>query len=194
MPAAIPPDPIRHQHLHLLASRRSPHPQAHAIEKEIDIVIAQPRPMKLAHRFIQIPCQLRHRLRAYRLSGEGRHHPTHLPRADSTQECLPDQQRDPPPPAAENVSAPPAENSSPGCARCAAEWCRTGSRNPARNSPCGKLCAGRAAVHSAPPRKNGPAAAPTAARKTAATLAGSAHTDRPRSSLSSLLENVGNVP
>src|SRR5207249_11173021 len=36
----------------------------------------------------------------------------------------------PPPPAAENVSAPPAENSSPGCARCAAEWCQTGSRIP----------------------------------------------------------------
>src|SRR5437016_4778057 len=50
--------------------------------------------MKLAHRLIQIPRQLRHRLRTYRFSRDGRHHPTHLPRADPSQEGLPDQQRD----------------------------------------------------------------------------------------------------
>src|SRR5216684_1668008 len=46
VPTAITEDAVGHQHLDLLASRWSPHPQAHAIEKEIDIVVAQPRLMK----------------------------------------------------------------------------------------------------------------------------------------------------
>ena len=52
MPAAIAPDAIRHQHLHSFAARRSPHPQAHSIQKQIDVVVAQPRLMKLAHRSV----------------------------------------------------------------------------------------------------------------------------------------------
>src|ERR1700719_207887 len=93
VPAAIPPDPIGHQHLHLLASRRSPHPQTHPVQKQIDIVVAEPGLMKLAHRFIQIARQLRHRLRTYRLSRDGRHHPSYLPGRDASQKRLPDQQR-----------------------------------------------------------------------------------------------------
>src|SRR5260370_12180852 len=95
---------------------------------------------------------------------------------------------------AEIASVPPAENFSPECARCAAESCRTGSRNPARSSRCGSLAVFPACVHTAPSLKTGPVAAPTAARKTAAMLAGSAHTDRPKNSLSSPPENVGNPP
>src|SRR5712691_6761343 len=93
MPAATAADPIRHQHLHLLAPRRSPHPQTHSVQKEIDIVVTQPHLMKLAYRLIQIPRQLRYRLCAYRLPGDGRHYPTDLPRADAPQKRFPDQQR-----------------------------------------------------------------------------------------------------
>ena len=49
--------------------------------------------MKLAHRFIQIPRQLRHRLCAHGFSRDGGHHPTHLPGTDAPQKRLPDQQR-----------------------------------------------------------------------------------------------------
>ena len=49
--------------------------------------------MKLAHRLVQIPRQLRHRLRAYCLSRDGGHHPPYLPRADPAQKRFPDQPR-----------------------------------------------------------------------------------------------------
>src|SRR5438445_5350797 len=94
MPAPVTADPVGDQHLHLLASRRPPHPQAHSVQKEIDVVVTQPRLMKLAHRLVQIPRQLRHRLRAHRLSRDGGHYPSHLPGRDAAQKRLPDQQRD----------------------------------------------------------------------------------------------------
>ena len=56
--AAIAPDAIRHQHLHLFASRGSPHSQAHSIQKQIGIIVFQSCLMKLAHRLVQIPRQL----------------------------------------------------------------------------------------------------------------------------------------
>jgi hypothetical protein len=52
-------------------SPRPPHPQAHPIEKQV--VIAQPCPMKLAHRPVQIAGQLGHRLRTYRFPGDRGH-------------------------------------------------------------------------------------------------------------------------
>src|SRR2546428_4236015 len=66
--AAIAPNPVRHQHLYLLASRRPPHPQAHSVKKQIDIVVAQSCLMKLAHCLVQIPRQLRHRRGPHGLS------------------------------------------------------------------------------------------------------------------------------
>src|SRR5579862_9207656 len=94
VPTPVATYAIGDQHLHLLASGRSPHSQAYPVQEKIDVIVTQPRLMKLPHRLIQIPCQLRHRLRAYRFSGHGRHYPTHLPRADPAQKRLPDQQRD----------------------------------------------------------------------------------------------------
>src|SRR5664279_2371647 len=112
--------------------------QAHAIEKQIDIVVAQPCLMKLAHRLVQIPRQLRYRLSAHRLSRDARHYPTHLLIREAFLRGISTRRARPLRPAAENVSAPPAESSSPGCARCAAESYRSGSRNRARSTRCGK--------------------------------------------------------
>src|ERR1700689_2879690 len=83
--AAIPPDPIRHQHLYPLASRRPPHPQAHPVQKSIDIAVAHPGLMKLPHRLVQTPRKLGHGLRTYRLARDGGPHPPYLPGADPAQ-------------------------------------------------------------------------------------------------------------
>src|SRR5205814_7320047 len=97
----------------------------------------------------------------------------------------------PPPPAAETVANHGAESSSREYAQPAAGWCRSGSQNPARSSRCDRLAVGHAAVRTAPSPNSDRVAAPTAARKTAARLASSARTNRPRNSLSSPPENVG---
>src|SRR5204863_7548412 len=97
----------------------------------------------------------------------------------------------PPPPAAETVANHGAESSSREHAQPAAGWCRSGSQNPARSSRCDRLAVGHAAVRTAPSPNSDRVAAPTAARKTAARLASSARTNRPRNSLSSPPENVG---
>src|SRR5881394_4261741 len=91
----------------------------------------------------------------------------------------------PPPPAAETVANHGAESSSREYAQPAAGWCRSGSQNPARSSRCDRLAVGHAAVRTAPSPNSDRVAAPTAARKTAARLASSARTNRPRNSLSS---------
>src|SRR6516165_9892421 len=96
-------------------------------------------------------------------------------------------------PAAENVSAPPAENSSLGCAQCAAGSSRSESRNPVRSSRYGNAAASHADAHRAPSPKNGRVAAPTPVRKIAAMPAAFRRTDPPRNFLSVLLENVGNA-
>ena len=70
MPGAVVAHAVGHQHLHPLASRRTPHPQAHSVQKQIRVVVVQPRLMKLAHHFVQIPRQLRHRLRAHHFAGQ----------------------------------------------------------------------------------------------------------------------------
>jgi hypothetical protein len=150
--------------------------------------------MKLAHRLVQIPRQLRYRLSAHRLSRDGRHYPTHLLIREAFLRGISTRRARPLRPAAENVSAPPAESSSPGCARCAAESYRSGSRNRARSSRCGKLGADHAAVRSVLLRKNDPAAAPTSARKTAARLPGLSLQIAPQALFTSPPENVGNAP
>src|SRR5439155_15790917 len=66
-------------------------------------------------------------------------------------------------------------------------------QNPARSSRCDRLAVGHAAVRTAPSPNSDRVAAPTAARKTAPRLASSARTNRPRNSLSSPPENVGNA-
>src|SRR5438309_1133850 len=103
--AAVAPDAIRHQHLDLLASRRPSHPQAHSVQKKVGVVVVQPRLMKLAYRFIQIPRQLRYRLRAYGLASDGGHHSPHLPGRDPAQKRFPDQQR--------NFFGPPLKSPQP---------------------------------------------------------------------------------
>jgi len=56
MPAAIAAGSLRHQHLRTCCrARRSPHRRRSLVQKEIDIVVTQPRLMKLAYRLIQIP-------------------------------------------------------------------------------------------------------------------------------------------
>ena len=50
---AIAAHPVGHQHVHPLAPRRTPHPQAHSVQKQIRIIVAEPRLMKLSHRLIQ---------------------------------------------------------------------------------------------------------------------------------------------
>ena len=50
--------------------------------------------MKLPHRLVQIPRQLRYRLRAHAFSREGGHDSSHLPGRDPAQKRFPDQQRD----------------------------------------------------------------------------------------------------
>src|SRR5437870_4572564 len=97
------------------------------------------------------------------------------------------------PPAAETVANHGAESSSREYAQPAAGWCRSGSQNPARSSRCDRLAVGHAAVRTAPSPNSDRVAAPTAARKTAARLASSARINRPRNSLSSPPENVGNA-
>src|SRR5437773_1333292 len=97
------------------------------------------------------------------------------------------------PHAAETVANHGAESSSREYAQPAAGWCRSGSQNPARSSRCDRLAVGHAAVRTAPSPNSDRVAAPTAARKTAARLASSARTNRPRNSLSSPPENVGNA-
>src|SRR5882724_1493594 len=194
MPAAIAADPIRHQHLHLLAPRRSPHPQTHSVQKEIDIVVTQPRLMKLAYRLIQIPRQLRYRLWAYRLPGDGRHYPTDLPRADAPQKRFADQQR--------NLFRPALKSPQPHRQKALAPGAR--NAQPNRPEPSHEISLvvaiaviaplPPAAARTAPSRKTGRVVVPTAARKTVATPGASAHTDRPRNSLSFRLENVGNAP
>src|SRR6266568_2176929 len=71
-----------------------PNPQAHSIQEQVSIVIAQLGLVKLANRLVQIAGQFRDRLRAHHFAGQGGHYPPHLPRADPAQKCLPDQQRD----------------------------------------------------------------------------------------------------
>src|SRR6266853_1340017 len=88
------PHAVSHQHLYPLASRWTPHPQAHSIQEQVSIVIAQLGLVKLANRLVQIAGQFRDRLRAHHFAGQGGHYPPHLPRADPAQKCLPDQQRD----------------------------------------------------------------------------------------------------
>src|SRR5438132_1172529 len=97
------------------------------------------------------------------------------------------------PHAAETVANHGAASSSREYAQPAAGWCRSGSRNPARSSRGDRLAVGHAAVRTAPSPNSDRVAAPTAARKTAARLASSARTNRPRNSLSSPPENVGNA-
>src|SRR5271165_6002386 len=41
MAGAVAPHPIGHQHLYPLASPRTPHPQAHTIQKQVRILVAQ---------------------------------------------------------------------------------------------------------------------------------------------------------
>src|SRR5438876_135589 len=91
---AIAPHALSHQHLYPLASRWTPHPQAHSIQEQVSIVIAQLGLVKLANRLVQLAGQFRDRLRAHHFAGQGGHYPPHLPRADPAQKCLPDQQRD----------------------------------------------------------------------------------------------------
>src|SRR5438034_69245 len=90
---AIAPHAVSHQHLYPLASRWTPHPQAHSIQEQVSIVIAQLGLVKLANRLVQIAGQFRDRLPAHHFAGQGAHSPPHLPRADPAQKCLPDQQR-----------------------------------------------------------------------------------------------------
>src|SRR5207245_6772885 len=99
----------------------------------------------------------------------------------------------PPPPAAKTVANEVPEMSSREYAQPAAGWFRSRSQNPARSSRCDILAVGHAAVRTAPSPHSDRVAAPTAARKTAARLASSARTNRPRNSLSSPPENVGNA-
>src|SRR5204863_10055279 len=87
------PHAVSHQHLYPLASRWTPHPQAHSIQEQVSIVIAYLGLVKLANRLVQIAGQFRDRLRAHHFAGQGGHYPPHLPRADPAQKCLPDQQR-----------------------------------------------------------------------------------------------------
>src|SRR3989442_6746703 len=47
--------------------------------------------MKLAHRLVQVPRQLRHGLRAHHFAGQRGHHPPHLPGADAPQKRRADQ-------------------------------------------------------------------------------------------------------
>src|SRR4029077_13706079 len=93
MPSAVAPHPIAHQHLYSLASRGTPHPQAHSIQKQVSILVTQPRLVKLTNRLVQIAGQLRYGLRAHHLAGQRGHHPPHLPRTDAPQKRFPDQQR-----------------------------------------------------------------------------------------------------
>src|SRR5438093_687612 len=190
---AIAPHAVSHQHLYPLASRWTPHPQAHSIQEQVSIVIAQLGLVKLANRLVQIAGQFRDRLRAHHFAGQGGHYPPHLPRADPAQKMPPGSTARPPPPAAETVANHGAENSSREYAQPAAGWCRSGSQNPARSSRCDRLAVGHAAVRTAPSPHSDRVAAPTAARKTAARLASSARINRPRNSLSSPPENVGNA-
>src|SRR5207245_9488 len=120
--------------------------------------------------------------------------PAIAPHAVSHQHLYPLPSRwPPPPPAAETVANHGAESSSREYAQPAAGWCRSGSQNPARSSRCDRLAVGHAAVRTAPSPNSDRVAAPTAARKTAARLASSARINRPRNSLSSPPENVGNA-
>src|SRR5205823_3323645 len=89
---AIAPHAVSHQHLYPLASRWTPHPQAHSIQEQVSIVIAQLG--LVTNRLVQIAGQFRDRLRAHHFAGQGGHYPPHLPRAAPAQKCLPDQQRD----------------------------------------------------------------------------------------------------
>ena len=43
---AVAPHSVSHQHVHVLAPRRTPHPQAHSVQKQIGVVVAQPPLMK----------------------------------------------------------------------------------------------------------------------------------------------------
>src|SRR4029077_2984161 len=139
----------------------SPHPAT------VAIVVAQPRLMKLPHRLVQIPRQLRYGLRAHAFSREGA---TTRPtcRVLMPAKTLPGSTARLLRPAAEIAATPPAESSSGGCAQCGAEWAPSGARNPARSSRCDRCAAAHAVVRSAPLRKTGRAPVPTAARKTVA--------------------------
>jgi hypothetical protein len=92
LPASVLAHPVGHQHLHPLASRRAPHAQTHSIQEQVSPFVLPRRLVKLLHRRVQVPGQLRHRLRAHRLAGEGGHQPPHLARGHTPQERLPDQQ------------------------------------------------------------------------------------------------------
>src|SRR6266566_4352479 len=76
---AIAPHAVSHQHLYPLASRWTPHPQAHSIQEQVSIVIAQLGLVKLANRLVQIAGQFRDRLRAHHFAGQGGHYPPHPP-------------------------------------------------------------------------------------------------------------------
>src|SRR5436189_3862879 len=190
---AIAPHAVSHQHLYPLASRWTPHPQAHSIQEQVSIVIAQLGLVKLANRLVQIAGQFRDRLRAHHFAGQGGHYPPHLPRADPAQKCLPDQQR--------NLLRPPLKRlQTTGQKALLAstrnpqpDGAEAGHKIPLVVARCDRLAVGHAAVRTAPSPNSDRVAAPTAARKTAARLASSARTNRPRNSLSSPPENVGNA-
>src|SRR5437016_3648865 len=90
---AIAPHAVSHQHLYPLASRWTPHPQAHSIQEQVSIVIAQLGLVKLAKPPRPDRGSVSRPSARSPLRRSGWPLPAHLPRADPAQKCLPDQQR-----------------------------------------------------------------------------------------------------
>src|SRR5215469_6996528 len=179
VPAPVLANAVGDQHLHLLASRRPPHPQTHPVDKQVNIVIAQPRLMnwRTASSRSRVsfdtvcaltvsPVIVATTLPTCRVE---------MPRKNASRISS-----DTSSAHAENAATPPPENFSPGCAPCAGGWSRIASRNLSRSSHCGIAAAALAAAHRAPSPNSDRAAVPIAARKTAARRASFAHTNRPQ--------------
>ena len=92
LPTAVPPHPVGDQHLYAFSPAGSPHPQAHAVQKQVRPLILQPRRLKGLHQTVQVATQFRDRLRAHHFARQDRHHPPHLPGRDAAQKRFPDQQ------------------------------------------------------------------------------------------------------
>jgi len=66
-------------------------PQAHSIQKQIRVVVAEPGLMKLFHRVVEMAGQLRYRLRTHHFAGQRGHHSPHLPGRDAAQKGFADE-------------------------------------------------------------------------------------------------------
>ncbi len=170
-PASICPHPVGDQHLRAFPTLRPPYPQAHTVQKQVRPLVGERRLLKGFHQPVQIPAQLRDRLRAHHFARQHRYHPPHPPRRDAPPERPPGSASSLPRCAAESVPTPAAENSGGAPAQSATAASPSASRNRAGKIHCDTRAASSRLARNPRPPDTDPAPAPSAIapRKTPST-------------------------